>query len=129
MRSHISSKHSKTMFICEECGKEFRLKQQYNTHLTFHTGEKKIPCRAIGCQKMFRTYNTRTNCEIKHKGIKNYKCDLCPKLFLRRSNLKLHIKRHKGIKNYTCATCGRAFVEPAGARLCKHSGIEGKARI
>ena len=128
LRGHTLARHSNAVFICEECGTEFKLKQQYKNHLTLHTGERKIPCRAIGCRKMFRSYNARSNCETAHKGIKNFKCKLCSKLFLRRNSFKLHTKRHEGIKNHTCATCGRAFVEPAGARKCKHSGIEGKGK-
>ena len=129
MRSHINSRHSKTIFICEECGKEFKLKQQYDRHLTLHTGELKIPCRDVGCQKMFRNYNARRDCERMHKGIKTFKCDLCSKLFMRSNTMKIHIKRHKGRKDFTCVTCGRAFVEPAGARKCKHSVIQSNARI
>ena len=121
MRGHKKSQHEKNVLICEECGSEFRLKQYYDKHLTLHTGEKKIPCRFEGCGKKFRQYTSRKNCEAKHKGEKKYKCDLCPKLFMRVNNLKIHKKRHLGKKDHSCKTCGRAFVEPAGARKCKHS--------
>ena len=45
-----------------------------------------------------------------HEGVKNYKCDLCDKVYSRPTDIKRHIIGvHEGQKNYKCDICGKAF--------------------
>ena len=120
LKAHETAKHTNQSFICEKCGKEFRLRQGYTNHMTLHTGTKPHRCRE-GCDKQFRNYNNRAEHERKHRGIKTFVCKYCGKTFMKKDSLRVHVRRHEGRREHRCATCGRGFVEPAGARRCRHS--------
>ncbi|KAJ8974637.1 hypothetical protein NQ317_019871 [Molorchus minor] len=45
-----------------------------------------------------------------HLKIHPLECRLCGKLFYRRQNIQLHMKRHLGLKPYKCDVCEKAFV-------------------
>ena len=120
LSTHKNFKHNRgELFSCDQCGSAYKTKGQFKLHVTIHTGEKILKCRK-GCEKSFRIYGTREHHERTHRGVKDYKCTFCPKRFMQKHGLNVHMKRHKGIKDHICEECGRKFVEPAGARHCKH---------
>ncbi|KAJ8959267.1 hypothetical protein NQ314_006295 [Rhamnusium bicolor] len=45
-----------------------------------------------------------------HLKIHPLECRLCGKLFYRRQNIQLHMKRHLGLKPYKCEVCQKSFV-------------------
>ena len=118
--SHIRQVHDRQRVYCDECGNDFLSKAALSTHTSLHTGVKKYTCRE-GCEKTFRVLQTRIRHERSHRGVKEYKCWICPKKFMQRISLKYHIANHEGKKDYKCQTCNKAFVEPKQARKCKHN--------
>merc|ERR1712012_106951 len=127
LQNHKNNRHSDSINMCAECGKECPNKYDLKWHMAKHTGEKSFPCRNEGCEKRFRLSTMRSNHEKIHTGQKDYHCNQCEKSFIQRTALMVHLKRHYGIKNHICTTCGKAFVEPAGARNCKHAGSTGRS--
>ena len=123
LKVHIKDKHeiSTDIFTCDQCHKEYNKKEKLKNHMTLHTGEKPYKCREV-CDKAFRSRVPREDHERQHRGVKEFQCTRCPKMFMKAGGLRVHMKRHEGRKDHQCATCGKAFVEPAGARNCKHSG-------
>eukprot|EP00794_Sanderia_malayensis_P019466 gene19466-21389_t len=52
-------------------------------------------------------------CDIEEK---RFKCITCGKVFLRRSDLKIHERIHTGEKPYKCPTCGKGFTQCGALR-------------
>ena len=46
----------------------------------------------------------------KHSGDKPFKCEICPKTFNHKTDLRRHLCLHNGIKPYTCVEYGKGFV-------------------
>ena len=50
-----------------------------------------------------KTFNTR------------YCCDVCDKIYLKKSSLKIHFRNiHDQLKSYECNICGRKFMSDVG---------------
>ncbi|KAG5887573.1 hypothetical protein JTB14_009981 [Gonioctena quinquepunctata] len=45
-----------------------------------------------------------------HLKIHPLECKLCGKLFFRRQNIRLHMKRHLGLKPFKCEICDKSFI-------------------
>ncbi|GBM97411.1 hypothetical protein AVEN_260344-1 [Araneus ventricosus] len=46
---------------------------------------------------------------IIHKGVKEYKCDVCEKSFRQKGHLQKHVFTHTGDKPHECIICGKKF--------------------
>ena len=55
---------------------------------------------------------------VKHTGVKNFQCTLCPNQFSHKPSLLRHIKLHTGEKSFMCLLCGFAFAQ--NGALKKH---------
>lgn len=55
---------------------------------------------------------------IIHTGEYPYQCEICPKKFRFKTNLKVHLLQHEGRRDHICEICGKAFV--GKANLTQH---------
>ena len=60
----------------------------------------------------------------KHSGDKPYKCEVCPKQFNHKTDLRRHMCLHTGEKPFTCDTCGKGFIRED--RMVKHADTHKK---
>ncbi len=60
----------------------------------------------------------------KHAGDKPYKCEVCPKQFNHKTDLRRHMCLHTGEKPFTCDVCGKGFIRED--RMIKHSDTHKK---
>eukprot|EP00730_Choanoeca_flexa_P014208 TRINITY_DN6127_c0_g1_i1.p1 TRINITY_DN6127_c0_g1~~TRINITY_DN6127_c0_g1_i1.p1 ORF type:complete len:405 (+),score=66.24 TRINITY_DN6127_c0_g1_i1:223-1437(+) len=51
-------------------------------------------------------------------NLKPFKCELCPKAYKRKSELKIHTRSHTGEKPFKCSQCDKAF--PKRSHLTRH---------
>ncbi|GBN21142.1 B-cell lymphoma 6 [Araneus ventricosus] len=100
------------------CLKEFqpngnvkRHSMEWNSHLKnhmiIHKGVKEYKCDV--CEKSFRQKGHLQAHVLTHTGEKPHECIICGKKFSTKGSLKNHIIIHKGIKEYKCDVCGILF--------------------
>ncbi|MPC28759.1 Zinc finger protein 726 [Portunus trituberculatus] len=122
------------MFRCEECGKQFAYKNNI-THMIVHGGEEKFACEeccsllsqqaqlsthmlvhtdqgvtAVTGMPILQDKNfTCLTASIPSVAEKRFACEVCAKLFPRKSSLKTHRLVHSGEKRFECDECGSRF--------------------
>lgn len=126
LRTHYKVVHAAgPMFTCDECGKEFPLKERLKLHVRTHTGYK--PYKCTECDKSFARGGQLVQHRRTHTQVKPYRCVLCPGTFSCAANLALHVKRHNGQKDHKCDICGRAFVRRDALKKhleCLHKDVK-----
>ena len=60
----------------------------------------------------------------KHSGDKPYKCEVYPKQFNHKTDLRRHMCLHTGEKPFTCDVCGKGFIRED--RMVKHADTHKK---
>ncbi|XP_014481923.1 PREDICTED: zinc finger protein 37-like [Dinoponera quadriceps] len=109
LRNHYKVLHTTgPAYKCDECGKEFPLKERLKLHVRTHTGFKPYKCPE--CDKSFARGGQLVQHRRTHSQVKPFRCGLCSNSFTCAANLSLHVKRHNGQKDHKCELCGRAFV-------------------
>ncbi|XP_014207193.1 zinc finger protein 436-like [Copidosoma floridanum] len=126
LRNHLKVVHSAgPLFKCDECGKEFPLKERLKLHVRTHTGFK--PYRCAECDKSFARGGQLVQHRRTHSQVKPYSCQLCSGTFTCAANLALHLKRHNNQKDHKCDICGRGFVRRDALKKhleCLHKDVK-----
>lgn len=69
--------------------------------------------KAYQCEVCPRGFDKKSDLKMHskvHSGLKAYSCDVCPKSFPKMHDLILHQKSHAGVKNFKCDDCGKKFL-------------------
>ncbi|XP_067632879.1 uncharacterized protein [Eurosta solidaginis] len=108
LRGHQNRNHMEKVHKCEFCERSFAVLPDLKHHMEMHTGHKPFICEL--CGKAFRT-KTRMGYHKNaiHIKLRAFKCNMCPKDFLKARDLKDHIKSHLNIRDKICETCGKGF--------------------
>ncbi|XP_065661538.1 zinc finger protein 92 isoform X5 [Hydra vulgaris] len=109
LKSHIDKNRCvKYTFQCPECSIVFSNATSFTKHLKYHVG-KTISCEYCGdkfmhekgLQRHVKMYHTEFN--------QHYSCQLCSKLFNRKTLLENHIRRHFDYRPFKCNSCEKSF--------------------
>lgn len=106
-------------YQCEQCGKEFKQKCNFERHELVHT-----KARPFKCPKCPRTYPDKSYLKDHlriHVGDKRFFCTLCGWGTVRKCNLNRHMIGHEAARNVLCPTCGKAY--KSRDSLKRHSKI------
>lgn len=83
--------------VCMICQREFQSQESVSSHLKTHKEEMgKIEFSCDLCPKKFKKISQLTRHSKTHVENKNYKCNICHKLYASGSHLIDHLNRHKG---------------------------------
>lgn len=114
-RSNFEQGH----YICDQCGKSFSEKGNFNVHLTRHLGVKQFQCQECD-RSEFTMHLLKLHVRIKHRGELPYVCKYCGQRF-KNCNIRLkHERRHKESpvhRPHLCHICGKAFLDKESLRL------------
>ncbi|CAD6201753.1 GSCOCG00002757001-RA-CDS [Cotesia congregata] len=126
LRNHWKVVHADGPFYkCDDCGKEFPLKERLKLHVRTHTGFKPYKCSE--CDKSFARGGQLAQHRRTHSHAKPYHCSLCSGTFTCAANLALHMKRHNGQKDHKCDICGRGFIRRDALKKhleCLHKDVK-----
>ncbi|XP_058815052.1 zinc finger protein 350-like [Topomyia yanbarensis] len=80
-------------FKCSKCCKVFTTKVSLDRHTRTHTGECPFECPYCG-KRFNHQYNFRQHKLLHLSGQKSYRCEHCPKVFVRFASLRRHLREH-----------------------------------
>jgi insecticidal toxin complex protein TccC len=94
-------------FVCEACGRGFRIKKNIDRHLQAHTAIKLHRCEI--CEKAFTRHARLRNHMDSHAGNSRFRCSVCDKSLATETSLTHHMATHSGEKPHICEQCGAKF--------------------
>ena len=106
----ISQDWKKLHYICK---KSFSVPCNLKVHVqNVHKETKDVHCDK--CNASFKSdFALRSHTKLKHSGkALTYKCNLCEKEFVTRSNLSIHCKRIHVNNISSCPNCDKTFLTP-----------------
>ena len=114
LRKHVRNQHlGEWLYWCKYCtsyGKDQR-HLVVNHIFRFHGLGQQLPCRKMGCQKMFPSFQSLKEHEQFCQQGKKYDCQFCSRKYKRVKNMKAHIK-HMHLESggkMLCSYCGRSY--------------------
>lgn len=105
LNEHIKTRHT-TTFVCETCGKTFKVASKYKAHVLQHSNPKPFACDI--CNNRYASKAFLNEHKLKHQGVRKHVCQKCGAAFAQASHLAAHRHVH-GEKSHACPECGKMF--------------------
>ncbi|XP_036072525.1 zinc finger protein 595 [Oryzias melastigma] len=122
---HLMSHSEKRHFVCEVCGKRFKIPQDLKMHKKVHmTRERSFLCD-ICCKAFYCNATLKAHLKT-HSSERPFVCQDCGKSFVSKGNLKIHQRVHTGETPYICSHCGQRFKrkQTLDSHISTHLGIK-----
>ncbi|XP_030556388.1 transcription factor Ouib [Drosophila novamexicana] len=111
------------VYICEQCGNHIKGRMAFELHCRRHRGEKDFQCEI--CDKCFCTTSELKRHMRKHTGERPFACQYCGRCFSDYTTRVKHERTHTNERPYVCGTCGKAFTTGYILKnhMLTHSGL------
>ena len=109
LKKHVLRTHNKDEpFECGICKRTFAFIGDFTTHKKSHEPFK---CSFENCKKEYKDKNSFDSHLRIHSGDKPFACEQCDKSFTHKKYLFAHEKIHSGEKPHLCASCNVSFAQ------------------
>ncbi|XP_044250222.1 transcription factor Ouib-like [Drosophila takahashii] len=101
----------KKLHFCDQCGKSFAEKSNFNVHMKRHTGTREFQCQECD-RKEFTQHLLNLHVRIRHRGELPYVCKYCGQRFNNCLKRLTHERNHKESpvhRPHVCPICKKAF--------------------
>uniref|UniRef100_A0A1A9ZEA2 C2H2-type domain-containing protein n=1 Tax=Glossina pallidipes TaxID=7398 RepID=A0A1A9ZEA2_GLOPL len=109
MKSHMATHSTESQYDCTICSKSFSTKWNLKIHSWVHANRTAKPFKCEHCPKAFVRELDFKNHINSHKQIRPYTCEVCGCKFIRKYNYMRHRREHHGDKKFTCQICKKSF--------------------
>ncbi|XP_069969274.1 uncharacterized protein [Bactrocera oleae] len=109
IKAHMATHSMDTQHDCAICNKSFSTKWNLKIHSWVHANRTSKPFKCEHCPKAFVREVDFKNHMNAHKQIKPYTCEYCGCKFIRKYNYMRHRREHHGNKKFTCDLCKKSF--------------------
>lgn len=113
LKRHMISHQQKSenMYVCEQCGRSFKMRQTLLQHHRVHVKQPFLKCEY--CPREFRTYKGKKYHILKDHidkagdfSFKSYICGHCGKPSSSKNEYEDHLKNHDESRTHVCSICG-----------------------
>lgn len=109
LKTHLASHMKRAEFQCSICNKVLSTKWNLKIHRWTHNSRTQMPFKCAVCPKAFmRESDLQTHSNM-HKAIRPFTCDYCGCQFSRKYNWVRHSREHELEKRFRCSHCGKTF--------------------
>lgn len=86
----------------------------HHSHVSMGDGQGRMLLkkmfRCTYCSKVLTSYAGRLNHELRHRGQRNFACDMCDRKFYGKAELNTHKRmRHSDYRPFKCSSCNLSF--------------------
>lgn len=113
LKIHKHSVNHRGLYFCRWCSSSFGTKEERNEHVHSHADGSMFLDICIPCGKGFKSrmgyVNHMKMYHTKEGEVQTYRCEVCGKLCVTKSQLNVHMRAHSDQQNFYCVTCNKSF--------------------
>ena len=123
LNSHLKLHQRSFSFPCEKCEAKFQTEREREIHRSQKHKQELEPnlkCSVPGCEAAYFTRSSLNNHVKNHSTVSETTCQVCGKVFAKKSQLTTHNNFHTGERPYSCQYEGCSWSFPTKSKLARH---------